>query len=158
MPKKNQQHDELEAFCQSCPAPEEVSTFLERLGMRLDFQMEACPPLISSGLAVLPAQFHFADASGNSILYLAGEDSPLEEGKRLPPHKSRFWAYSGSDANIFGQVIRSMALQWALSLATACSLPVTTHTPGCGVREEGVEQRRCPCRSYSLTQETSAWR
>jgi hypothetical protein len=115
MPKMIQHADEFEAFCHSCPAPEEVTTFLERLGMRLDFQMEACPPSTSSGLAVLPAQFHFADVSGMSIIYLAGEDSPVEVGERLPPHKSRFWAYPGADANVFGQIIRRMALQWSLS-------------------------------------------
>ena len=36
-----------------------------------------------------------------SIIYLAGEDTP-EEGERLPPHKSRFWAYPGSDNYRFG--------------------------------------------------------
>jgi len=49
-----------------------------------------------------------------SIIYLAGEDSPVEEGERLPPHKSRFWAYPGADAHVFGQIIRSVALQWSL--------------------------------------------
>jgi hypothetical protein len=115
MLKKNQQADELEAFCLSCPAPEEVTAFLEHLGMRLDFQLEAFPPSPSSGLAVLPAQIHFEDASGMSIIYLAGEDSPVEDGERLPPHKSRFWAYPGSDAHVFGQITLSVALQWSLS-------------------------------------------
>jgi hypothetical protein len=115
MPKKNQQADELEAFCLFCPASEEVTTFLEHLGMSLGFQMEAFPPSPSSSLAVLPAQFHFADVSGMSIIYLAGEDSPVDDGERLPPHKSRFWAYPGADAHVFGQIIRSVALQWSLS-------------------------------------------
>jgi hypothetical protein len=115
MPKKNQHVEELEAFCLSCPAPDEVTAFLEHLGMRLDFQLEAFPPSPSSGLAVLPAQFHFEEASGMSILYLAGEDSPVEDGERLPPHKSRFWAYPGAETHIFGQIIRSVALQWSLS-------------------------------------------
>ena len=115
MPKKNQQADELEAFCLSCPAPEEVTIFLEHLGMRLDFQLEAFLPRSYSGLAQLPAQFHFEDASGMSIIYLAGEDSPVEEGEHLPLHKSRFWAYPGADAHDFGQITRSVALQWSLS-------------------------------------------
>jgi hypothetical protein len=115
MPKKNQQADELDAFCLSCPAPEEVNTFLEHLGMRLEFQMYAFPPSSSSGLAVLPAQFHFEHATGMSIIYLAGEDSPVEEGERLPPHKSRFWAYPGADAHIFSWITRRLALQWSLT-------------------------------------------
>ena len=32
-----------------------------------------------------------------SIIYLAGEDSAPEDGEHLPPHKSRFWAYPGSE-------------------------------------------------------------
>jgi hypothetical protein len=112
---KNQQADELEAFCLSCPAPEEVTIVLEHLGMRLDFQMEAFLPSASSGLAQLPPQFHFEHTSGVSIIYLAGEDSPVEDGERLPPHKSRFWAYPGADAHVFGQITRSVALQWSLS-------------------------------------------
>lgn len=115
MPKMIQQVDELEAFCLSCPAPEEVTTFFEHLGMCLDFQLEAFPPSTSSGLAVLPAQFHFEEASGMSIIYLAGEDSAMEDGERLPPHKSRFWAYPGADAHVFGQITRSVALQWSFS-------------------------------------------
>jgi hypothetical protein len=115
MPNMIQQLDELEAFCLSCPAPEEVTAFFEHLGMHLDFQMEAFPPSTSSGLAVLPAQFHFEEASGMSIIYLAGEDSPVEDGEHLPPHKSRFWAYPGADAHVFGQITRSVALQWSFS-------------------------------------------
>jgi hypothetical protein len=112
---KNQHAEELEAFCLSCPASEEVTTFLEHLGMRLDFQMEAFLPRSYSGLAQLPAQFHYEEASGMSIIYLAGEDSPVEDGERLPPHKSRFWAYPGAETHVFGQIIRSVALQWSLS-------------------------------------------
>jgi hypothetical protein len=115
MPKKNQQADELEAFCLSCPAPEEVTIFLERLGLRLDFQLDAFLPPTYSGLAQLPAQFHFEDASGMSIIYLSGEDSATEDGERLPPHKSRFWAYPGADAHVYGRITRSMALQWSFT-------------------------------------------
>ena len=121
MPKRIQQTDELEAFCLSCPAPEEVTTFLERLGMRLDFQMDAFLPPASSGLAQLPAQFHFEEASGMSIIYLAGEDSPVEDGEHLPPHKSRFWAYPGADAYAFGLITRSVALQWSFTWQRASS-------------------------------------
>ena len=115
MPKKNQQLDELEAFCLSCPASEEVTTFLECLGMRLDFQMDAFLPPTYSDLAQLPAQFHFEDASGMSIIYLAGEDKAPEDGERLPPHKSRFWAYPGADAHVFGWITQSVARRWSFT-------------------------------------------
>jgi|SRR6266566_3080155 len=116
MPKKNLPPDELEAFCLSCPEPKEVITFLQRLGLRLDFQMDAFLPPTYSGLAQLPAQFHFVeDASGMSIIYLAGEDSATEDGERLPPHESRFWAYPGADAHVFGRITRSVALQWSFT-------------------------------------------
>ena len=111
----NQQDHELEAFCSSCPAPEEVITFLERLGMHLDFQMDAFLPPAHSEIAQLPAQFHFEHASGMSIIYLAGEDKAPEDGVRLPHHKSRFWAYSGSDASVFGQITQSVAHKWSFT-------------------------------------------
>jgi hypothetical protein len=72
IPEKNQLPKELEAFCLSRPEPEEVITFLEGLGLHLDFQMEAFLPPAYSNLAQLPAQFHFEDVSGMSIIYLAG--------------------------------------------------------------------------------------
>jgi hypothetical protein len=122
MTKKNQQPDELEAFCLSCPASEEVTTFLERLGMRLDFQMDAFLPPAYSELAQLPAQFHFEHASGMSIIYLAGEDRAPEDSERLPPHKSRFWAYPGADTQVFGRITRRLAVKWSFTwiLPQAC--------------------------------------
>src|SRR5690349_11555933 len=97
MPTKHQPPEELEAFCHSCPDPEEVKIFLRQLGLRLDFHMEAFAPSNYSELSALPAQFHFADVSGMTLIYLAGQDSGTEEGERLPVHKSRFWAYAGAD-------------------------------------------------------------
>ena len=107
MPTKQQPPDELEAFCHSCPEPQEVITFLTQLGLRLDFQMEAFAPPVYSSLAELPAQFHFADESGMSLIYLAGEDSATEDGERLPVHKSRFWSYAGADAERFERITQS---------------------------------------------------
>jgi hypothetical protein len=111
----NQQEHELEAFCSSCPAPEEVISFLERLGMHLGFQMDAFLPPAYSDLAKLPAQFHFEHSSGMSIIYLSGEDKAPEEGEHLPPHKSRFWAYSGSDNHLFGWITQGVAHRWGFT-------------------------------------------
>lgn len=66
MPTKNQQPDALEAFCQFCPAPEEVTTFLEHTGIRLEFRMDAFLPPAYSHLAQVPAQFHF---EGQAVMY-----------------------------------------------------------------------------------------
>ncbi len=121
MPTKHQPLDELEAFCHSCPEPQEVITFLKSLCMHLDFQMEAFAPPMYSPLAELPAQFHFADESGLSLIYLAGEDDATQEGERLPVHKSRFWAYTGADAQRFERITRSVALQWSLTWQHASS-------------------------------------
>jgi len=115
MASKHHPHDELEAFCHSCPKLEEVKTFLKQLGLRLDFQMEAFAPPVHSPLAELPAQFHFADDSGMSLIYLAGEDHATEVGERLPIHKSRFWAYAGADTERFERITHLVALQWSFT-------------------------------------------
>ena len=115
MPTKHHELDELEAFCHSCPEPREVITFLAQLGLRLDFHMEAFAPPEYSPLTELPAQFHFADDSGMSLIYLAGEDGALEDGERLPIHKSRFWAYAGADIQRFEQNTQLVALRWSFT-------------------------------------------
>jgi hypothetical protein len=115
MPMKHHSLDELEAFCLSCPEPQEVISFLKNVGLCLDFQMEAFAPPVYSSLAQLPAQLHFADDSGMSLIYLAGEDSTTEEGERLPVHKSRFWAYAGADAQHFEQITHLVALRWSFT-------------------------------------------
>src|SRR5215471_400272 len=115
MSTKQHPGDELEAFCHSCPEAQEVCTFLRQLGLRLDFEMEAFAPPLYSELSELPAQFHFADESGMSLIYLAGEDHDTEEGERLPVHQSRFWAYAGGDAQRFEQITRLVALRWSFT-------------------------------------------
>jgi hypothetical protein len=115
MPTKHHTLDELEAFCHLCPEPQEVTAFLKQLGLRLDFQMEAFAPPVYSPLAQLPAQFHFVDDSGMSLIYLAGEDTATEEGERLPAHKSRFWAYTGADVQRFEHNTQLLALRWSFN-------------------------------------------
>jgi hypothetical protein len=115
MPTKQPPPEVREAFCLSCPEPQEVTTFLKNLGLRLDFQLEAFAPPVYSPLLALPAQFHFADESGMSLIYLAGEDSATEEGERLPVHKSRFWAYAGADTRRFERIMHLVALQWSFT-------------------------------------------
>jgi hypothetical protein len=50
-----------------------------------------------------------------SIIYLAGEDRAPEEDERFPPHKSRFWAYPGADAHVFGWITQSVGHRWSFT-------------------------------------------
>jgi hypothetical protein len=85
---------ELEAFCSTCPAAQEVTALLTRLGFRLEFQMDE-QRSHTSQLPPLPAQYHYKDAAGTEVIYLAGRDTPLE-GEAFPFHASRFWLYAGA--------------------------------------------------------------
>ncbi len=101
---------ELQAFCALCPPPEEVAAFLGKLGFHLDFQMEEQHDHRSQ-FPPLPAQYHFKDAQGTEVIYLAGKDSPLnEDGESLPPHASRFWLYAGAQREGFQSALSSLAL------------------------------------------------
>jgi hypothetical protein len=83
MPTKNQQPDGLEASCQFCSAPEEVTTFLEHTGIRLDLLMDAFLPPTYSHLAQLPTQFHFKGQAVMEVIYLAGMELEVEEPTRV---------------------------------------------------------------------------
>jgi hypothetical protein len=104
----------LTAFCATCPAPEAVTTFLQGLGLRLDFQLGAVHYAAHQQLPDLPAQYHYRSPGGDEVLYLAGQDSPLD-GERFPRHASRFWAYAGSDAQAFRCLISTLAARWLLT-------------------------------------------
>ncbi len=112
---KRQPASELEAFCATCPAPEEVTTLLAKLGFHLEFQMdEQCDHPYE--LPPLPAQYHYKDASGTEVIYLAGRDFPMnEDGDTLPPHASRFWLYAGADVQAFQLAASTLALHWRLA-------------------------------------------
>ncbi len=104
----------LTAFCATCPAPEVVAPFLQGLGLHLDFQLEAVHYAAYQQLPGLPAQYHFRSPQGDEVLYLAGQDSPLD-GERFPRHASRFWAYAGSDAQAFRRLISALSARWLLT-------------------------------------------
>jgi hypothetical protein len=69
-PSKQPPVPELEAFCTTCPLAEEVSSLLSTLGFTLSFQMQEQVALVH--LPVLPAQYHYKDAYGTEVIYLAG--------------------------------------------------------------------------------------
>jgi hypothetical protein len=108
-----QQVQELQAFCRTCPSLQEVTACWHTMGFTLVFQMPACIPSSSSAVAPLPAQFHYERPDGVSIIYLAGQDSGNEEGGRLPPHASRWWAYAGVDPDVFSRVTHALAVKWS---------------------------------------------
>ena len=112
---KQQPATELEAFCATCPSAEDVTALVAKMGFRLDFQMDAqrdhkyeLPPLA--------AQYHFKDAHGTEVIYLAGRDFPMNEnGESLPSHASRFWLYMGADAQASQLVASTLALRWGFT-------------------------------------------
>src|SRR5215471_17198966 len=104
----------LTAFCATCPAPEAVTAFLQELGLRLDFQLGAVHYAAYQHLPDLPAQYHYRSPQGDEVLYLAGQDSPLD-GERFPRHASRFWVYPGSDAQTFRRLILALSACWLLT-------------------------------------------
>src|SRR5947209_1719990 len=103
----------LEAFCQACPPPQEVTAFLSLMGFRLAFESPAYQPSATSEVAPLPAQFHYERPDGMSVIYLAGPDRAEHEEERFPPHASRWWAYAGSDPSALGQVTRVLKHKWS---------------------------------------------
>ena len=105
---------ELEGFCQSCPAPETVISLLEQLGFRLTFQMEAVRYHAWSATPDLPAQFHFQDEQGTEVVFLAGRDTPTD-GEHFPPHASRFWISPGADLAAPQRVEQVLANRWGLT-------------------------------------------
>jgi hypothetical protein len=109
------QAQELVAFCHTCPAPQEVTTFMHTMGFQLVFQMPAYLPSATSAVAPLPAQFHYELVDGMSIIYLAGQDRADEAEERLPPHASRWWAYAGADLDVFSRVTYALAITWSCS-------------------------------------------
>jgi hypothetical protein len=113
------QAQELEAFCRTCPAHEEVTAYVRSMGFTLVFQMPASQPSASSAVAPLPAQFHYAQADGMSIIYLAGQDYAEDGKEKLPPHASRWWAYAGADPDALDKVTHALAIKW----------PCTWHHP-----------------------------
>ncbi|WP_376793792.1 hypothetical protein [Thermogemmatispora sp.] len=43
----------------------------------------------------LPAQYHYRDATGTEVIWLAGPDPVLrEQDPSTPAHRSRFWVYA----------------------------------------------------------------
>jgi len=54
---------DLEAFCATCPAPEEVTQGLEALGFELTFHMDMIPSSGATQTPALPAQYHYSDGS-----------------------------------------------------------------------------------------------
>ena len=105
---------ELEAFCTTCPPPQEVSALLATLGFTLAFHMDAVQSSYTE-VPPLPAQYHYKkDGCGTEVIYLAGRDTPLE-GEVFPFHASRFWLYAGADAQAFQLTMSTLALHYGFA-------------------------------------------
>ncbi len=106
--------NELEAFCMTCPSERDVTRTLRTLGFDLTFQMPARIYPAYSATPPLPAQYHYSDAHGTEVIYLAGHDADLD-GRRFPAHQSRFWLYPGSDPLATGRAMGLLAHTWAFT-------------------------------------------
>lgn len=115
--------NDLTAYCATCPLPEEVTAVLQPLGFWLAFAMKADDDQEYLHLPPLPAQFHFEDAHGTQLIYLAGNDIDLDDMQPLPAHRSRFWLYAGTDPAELHGVIRILASTWSLTWQVITHLP-----------------------------------
>lgn len=105
---------ELLAFCAACPPPWEVIAALAEIHFQLTFTMEEQRFSASLKTPPVPAQYHFRDAHGTEVIYLAGEDVG-EVGESLPSHASRFWLYPGADAAAAHLAAQYCATKWPLT-------------------------------------------
>ena len=86
-------HQDLSAFCQTCPHPTGCHKRTCLLGFSLAFQMKADDQQAYMQLKPLPAQFHYEGPYGMNVVYLAGEDIDSDDEHAFPVHASRFWFY-----------------------------------------------------------------
>ena len=112
-PARQQSATEREAFCTTCPPAGDVTALLATLGFQLDFQLDALDSH-TSHLSPLPAQYHYKDAFGTEVIYLAGRDMALGD-QPLPPHASRFWLYAGADNEAFTRVLDMLPRRYQLT-------------------------------------------
>ena len=71
---------------------------------------------LKSKLATLPAQYHYRDAHGTELIFLAGQDYAEDDEPRLPAHASRWWIYPGTyqySYNLIAQILSTkFGLDW----------------------------------------------
>jgi len=111
---KNRESHEPIAFCMTCPHPAEVTTVMQSLDLRLTFQMDAILSPAYSQTADLPAQYHYRHRDGTEVIYLSGQDVPMN-GVSFPPHASRWWLVAGSNPSVSRQVVDTLGALWQLS-------------------------------------------
>ncbi len=115
--------NDLTAYCATCPLPEEITVVLQPCGFRLVFAMKADKDQQYLHLPPLPAQFHYEDAHGTQVIYLAGNDFDMDEVQPLPAHRSRFWLYAGTDPERLPDIIRVLDSAWSLTWQAFPHLP-----------------------------------
>ena len=124
MPQYLLAHQDVSAFCQTCPHQQDVITVLKPLGFRVGFQMQADNQQAYMQLKPLPAQVHYEGPHGMSVVYLAGEDIDVDDEYTFPKHASRFWLYcAGESEQTFKQTMNVLTGAFSLSWQ-----PLTTTT------------------------------
>lgn len=117
---------ERSAFCSICPSPEAVTDHLARFGLVLTYARPAEMAQDYLHLPPLPAQYHYEDARGTQVMFLAGPDTSCladDEGDEevdllpgrnsYPPHASRFWLIPGANELTTHHVQEALAARWA---------------------------------------------
>jgi len=116
MPQHLLVHQDVSAFCQTCPHPQDVTAVLVQLGFRVGFQMKADDQQAYMQLKPLPAQVHYEGSHGLSVVYLAGEDIDSDDEHAFPDHASRFWLYcAGEPEHVFQHTLETLATAFSLS-------------------------------------------
>ena len=105
---------DLEAFCSECPLVENVTKILEELGFRLAFHLES-KTFAKRGKATLPAQYHYRDAHGTELIFLAGKDYAEQDMPRLPVHASRWWLYPSLSQYSYNLVAQTLSAKFGLN-------------------------------------------
>ncbi len=119
-------HQDVSAFCQTCPRPQDVTSVLESLGFHVSFQMQADNQHAYMQLKPLPAQVHYEGPCGMNVVYLAGEDIDIDDEYAFPKHASRFWLYcAGESEQTFKQTMNVLTGAFSLSWKPL-TIPATT--------------------------------
>ena len=131
-------HQDMSAFCQTCPDVQAVTAVLNPLGFRVAFHMDADDQQAYLQLAPLPEQCHYTGPCGMSVVYLAGEDGDLNADEdrdpntlnAFPAHASRFWFYCGAESkDVFQHTLDTLAtafsLSWEPPVANVSAFPST---------------------------------
>ncbi|SRR5579883_154125 len=116
----------VSAFCSTCPNAEEVGALLESHGFALTLTMGPSR-FTQITIPPLPAQYHYRDAAGTEVIFLAGKDISEPGMKRFPRHASRWWVYPGANPEAAQHIMLVASAQWQLTWTPEQDQAVARH-------------------------------